>query len=58
MLLTHVRGARSYEDIRTVNGRLCSTFREACAERDLLKVREQTTQRTMAHQLTAHTSAQ
>ena len=30
MLLNHRRGATSYEDLRTINGRLCSTFREAC----------------------------
>ena len=30
MLLNHRSGATSYEDLRTVNGRLCSTFREAC----------------------------
>ena len=30
VLLNHRRGATLYEDLRTVNGRLCSTFREAC----------------------------
>lgn len=29
VLLNHRRGATLYEDLRTVNGRLCSTFREA-----------------------------
>jgi hypothetical protein len=36
MLLTHVRGATSYEDIRTVNGEAHPTFKAACAARGLL----------------------
>lgn len=37
MLLITVRGPRSFEDLRTVNGRLYSTFCEACVALDLLQ---------------------
>ena len=36
MLLHQVRGPSSYEDLRTVRGRLCATMREACSELGLL----------------------
>ena len=36
MLLLHVAGAQSYDDIRTVDGQLCATFREAARRRGLL----------------------
>jgi hypothetical protein len=35
VLLNHVRGATSYEDLRTVAGVTHSTFREACEKRGL-----------------------
>ncbi|KAL6909791.1 hypothetical protein ACP4OV_001450 [Aristida adscensionis] len=37
VLLNHVRGATSYEDLRTVAGIPCSTFREACEKRGLIE---------------------
>ena len=36
MLLMIVKGAKDYKDIRTYNGTVYSTFREACAARGLL----------------------
>jgi hypothetical protein len=30
VLLSHVRGATSFDHLKTVNGKLCSSFREAC----------------------------
>ncbi len=36
VLLLYVRGATSYEDIRTVKGELCETFHAACLRRGLL----------------------
>ena len=36
LLLCHVRGPRSYRDLRTVNGHECSTFKEAAVERGLV----------------------
>jgi len=33
----HVQGPQSFEDLRTVNGKLCATFEEACVERQLLR---------------------
>ena len=36
MLLMIVKGARSFEDLRTYAGRLYHTFKEACAARGLL----------------------
>ena len=37
LLLTSVRGPTGFEDLRTVNGRLCPTFKQACIERGLLE---------------------
>jgi len=37
VLLNHVRGATSYEDLRTVNGITYSTFRESCEKRGLVE---------------------
>lgn len=36
LLLLHVRGAISFENLRTVNGIIYDTFREACQQRNLL----------------------
>ncbi|XP_060202830.1 uncharacterized protein LOC132631247 [Lycium barbarum] len=36
LLLMNIRGPKSYEDLRTVDGRCCSTFREAAGKRGLL----------------------
>ena len=36
MLLMIVKGARSFEDLRTYVGHLYHTFKEACASRGLL----------------------
>lgn len=36
LLLLHVPGARSFNDLRTVNGVACGTFREACIQKHLL----------------------
>ncbi|WOH02486.1 hypothetical protein DCAR_0521875 [Daucus carota subsp. sativus] len=36
LLLTKVRGPTSFKDLRTVNGKLCQTFQEACKEYGLL----------------------
>jgi hypothetical protein len=30
VLLSHVRGATSFDHLKTVNGKLCGSFREAC----------------------------
>ena len=38
VLLNHVRGATSYEDLRTVAGVTYSTFREACEKRGLIEI--------------------
>lgn len=37
ILLTNVRGARSFEQLRTVNGKLCGTFQEAALRRGLVR---------------------
>nr|XP_047122496.1 uncharacterized protein LOC100208098 [Hydra vulgaris] len=37
MLLWHVRGTVSFEDLRTVNGTVFNTFREACSQLGLLQ---------------------
>ena len=37
MLLTQVVGPRSFEDLRTVEGHVFGTFKEACAARGLLR---------------------
>ena len=36
LLLLHVPGATSFNDLRTVDGELCPTYREACIRRHLL----------------------
>jgi len=36
VLLVHVRGATSFDDLRTVNGITYETYKEACLQRDLL----------------------
>ena len=37
LLLTTVKGPVSFEDIRTVNGVICNTYKKACAMLDLLE---------------------
>ena len=37
MLLHSVRGPRSFQDLRTVNGEICQTFRDACQKLGLLE---------------------
>ena len=37
LLLHTVQGPVSFEALKTVNGQICSTFREACQIRGLLK---------------------
>ncbi|XP_024312150.1 uncharacterized protein LOC100833043 isoform X2 [Brachypodium distachyon] len=37
VLLSHVRGATSFDDLKTANGRLCGTFREACEQLGLIE---------------------
>ena len=37
MLLMVVKGPRSFDDLRTVNGELCNTFHDACLKRGLLE---------------------
>ena len=37
MLLTVCRGCKSFEDLRTFNGQMFSTFKEACNARGLLQ---------------------
>ena len=37
ILLHHVRGCRSYEDVRTHNGVVYDTFKDACIARNLLR---------------------
>nr|XP_047141267.1 uncharacterized protein LOC101235929 [Hydra vulgaris] len=37
LLLLHVKGALSYENLRTVNGTVFNTFRKACYQLDLLQ---------------------
>jgi hypothetical protein len=37
LLLHVVPGPTSFEDVRTVDGHVCATFKEACAERGLLE---------------------
>ena len=36
LLLLHIQGTRSYEDLRTVDGELCESFRTACIQLHLL----------------------
>jgi hypothetical protein len=37
MLLMVVRGAKSFDDLKTVNGEVCVTFHDACLKRGLLE---------------------
>uniref|UniRef100_A0A1U7XF28 Uncharacterized protein LOC104236095 n=1 Tax=Nicotiana sylvestris TaxID=4096 RepID=A0A1U7XF28_NICSY len=37
LLLINVRGPTSFQDLKTVNGHLCSTYRHACQELNLLE---------------------
>ena len=37
LLLINVRGPTSYEHLRTVNGHICATYREACQKLELRK---------------------
>ena len=36
-LLTYIKGATSFDDLKTINGYICSTFKEACILLGLLK---------------------
>ena len=36
LLLLHVPGAKSYDDLKTVNGVICNTYKEACQNLNLL----------------------
>jgi hypothetical protein len=38
VLLNHVRGSTSYEDLGTVDGITYSTFRETCEKRGLVEI--------------------
>ncbi|XP_067129653.1 uncharacterized protein [Centruroides vittatus] len=37
LLLVNVRGPKSFQELRTVNGEVCATYREACQELNLLE---------------------
>ncbi|KAL8563363.1 hypothetical protein ACOMHN_008202 [Nucella lapillus] len=37
LLLNVVKGPKSYDDLKTVNGEVCATFREACQKQSLLE---------------------
>ena len=37
LLLINVRGPTSFQELRTVNGQICATYREACQELNLLE---------------------
>ena len=37
LMLLHVRGVTSFTDLRTVNGQLCETFKDACSQLNLLE---------------------
>jgi len=37
LMLLHVRGALSFSDLRTVNGQLCETYKDACSKLNLLE---------------------
>ncbi|GFU40418.1 putative DNA helicase [Trichonephila clavipes] len=37
LLLINIRGTISFQDLRTVNGQLCTTYRQACQELNLLE---------------------
>jgi hypothetical protein len=36
ILLTHVIGATSFDNLKTINGQICRTFKEACTHLGLL----------------------
>ena len=36
-LLTHIKDATSFDDLKTFNGHVCNTFKEACILLDLLE---------------------
>ncbi|KAL8571455.1 hypothetical protein ACOMHN_009387 [Nucella lapillus] len=37
LLLNVVKGPKSYDDLKIVNGEVCATFREACQKQGLLE---------------------
>ncbi|GFX52334.1 ATP-dependent DNA helicase [Trichonephila clavipes] len=37
LLLINIHGPISFQDLRTVNGQLCTTYRQACQELNLLE---------------------
>ena len=37
ILLHHVKGATSFESLKSINGEICETFKQACFKRGLLK---------------------
>lgn len=37
LLLINIAGSQSFDDLRTVDGRLCSTFKQACIELHLIQ---------------------
>jgi hypothetical protein len=37
ILLTHIRGASSFDDLKTVGDHICGSFKEACIRLDLLQ---------------------
>ena len=36
MLLFHIKGPTCFKDLKTINNKLCSTYKEACNELNLL----------------------
>ncbi|XP_021740135.1 uncharacterized protein LOC110706525 [Chenopodium quinoa] len=53
LLLINVRGPKSFEDLRTVNGHLCATFQEAALKLGLL-AEDDAIDKCMAEAVTAH----
>ena len=53
MLLTSVRGPTSFEDLKTVNSRVCSSFQEACIEKGLIE-QEHMANKCMEEATTVH----
>ncbi|CAI2199795.1 15735_t:CDS:1, partial [Funneliformis geosporum] len=37
ILLSHIKGATSFNNLKTINGYICKTFKEACIHLDLLQ---------------------